>query len=374
MINLKKALLRLLTIGLFISLPALVSATEKNIAVYYAPNPPVDLLAKFDRVIVEADNVKAEEVAQIRKGGADVFAYVSIGEVSPTRQWYSKVKKTWVLGKNIAWDSDVMDLTNPEWQQFLMAEVITPLWNKGYHGLFLDTLDSFKLFALTSQKQKVQATALHEFLVNVKKQYPEMKFIANRGFDIMPEIADQLDAVMAESLYASWDNGHKEYKTTSEKDQKWLLAQLNNIKETYGLDIIIIDYVPPHERAKANKIAKMIRDNGFIPWVSTPELNYMGVSSVDVKPTKVLALFDSKVDGHDKTAIINKYFKPIKLLNPEGTLELYDIQLGLPTQVVAGQYAAIVTSKKVEPQESNYREWLSKQIKQGVPVRMAKVG
>jgi len=373
MINVKKAIAGLLSIGLFISIPALTSASEKNIAVYYASKPPVELLSKFERVIVEADNIKPTELALIRKEGANVFAYVSIGEVSPTRTWYSKIQKDWILGKNVAWDSDVMDLNNPEWQDFLLNEVITPLWDEGYRGLFLDTLDSFKLFALTSKKQEVQATALHEFLTKVKNKYPEMKFIANRGFEIISHIADQLDAVAAESLYASWDNGHKVYKETPESDQKWLLGQLNNIKDTYNLDVIIIDYVPPSQREKANKVAKKIRENGFIPWVSTPELNYMGVSSIEVKPTKVLALFDSKTDGHDRNAIIDKYFKSIKLLNAKDTLELHDIQMGLPTKVVAGQYTAIITSKKVEPQASDYRAWLGKQIKQGVPVRMAKV-
>lgn len=373
MINIKKAITGLLSIGLFASIPALSSASEKNIAIYYAPKPPVELLSKFERVIVEADNISTAELALIAKEGASVFAYVSIGEVSSTRKWYSKVKKNWILGKNIAWDSDVMDLNNPEWQDFLISEVIEPLWGKGYRGLFLDTLDSFKLFALTSKKQKTQSTALHQFLTKIKSQYPEIKFIANRGFDIIPEIADQLDAVAAESLYASWDNAHKEYKETSEADQKWLLGQLNSIKDKYGLDIIIIDYIPPHQRDKANNIAKKIRADGFIPWVSTPALNYMGVSAIDVKPTKILAIFDSKIDGHNKVAIVEKYFKSLSLLNSKGTLELHDIQLGLPTKIVAGQYTSIVTSKKLGTQESSYRHWLNKQIKQGVPVRMARV-
>ena len=167
MINIKKAITGLLSIGLFASIPALSSASEKNIAIYYAPKPPVELLSKFERVIVEADNISTAELALIAKEGASVFAYVSIGEVSSTRKWYSKVKKNWILGKNIAWDSDVMDLNNPEWQDFLISEVIEPLWGKGYRGLFLDTLDSFKLFALTSKKQKTQSTALHQFLTKI---------------------------------------------------------------------------------------------------------------------------------------------------------------------------------------------------------------
>ena len=367
MIDFKRYLARFLSIGLLVSLPALALANDKNIAIYYASNPPVEMLSKFERVIVEADNIKPDELAQISKDGSNVFAYASIGEVSPTRTWYSKVKKEWILGKNVAWDSDVMDLSNPEWQDFLLSEVINPLWASGYRGLFLDTLDSFKLFALTAEKQAIQTAALQSFLKRVKKHYPEIKLIANRGFEIIPHIAKQLDAVAAESLYASWDNIHKKYTETSESDQKWLLSHLKSIQSEHHLDIIIIDYVPPKKRAYAQNIAKKIQEQGFIPWVSTPALNYIGVSSIDIKPTKTLALFDSKADGHDKAQIMNKYFKYV-----QGSLELHDIQLGLPNAVLAGQYTAVITSKKPTAQESQYRDWLSQQIRSGLAVRMAK--
>jgi uncharacterized protein (TIGR01370 family) len=367
MINIKHCFSKFLAISLFISIPALISASEKNIAIYYAANPPVELLAKFARVIVEADNIQAKELDDIQAKGANVFAYASIGEVSSTRKWYRKMKKDWILGKNVAWDSDVMDLSNPEWQDFLMAEVISPLWDKGYQGLFLDTLDSFKLFAITEEKQAIQTTALQKFLKKVKQRYPDIKLIANRGFEIIPHIAKQLDAIAVESLYASWDNVHKKYKGTTENDQKWLLGKLNKIKADYNLDIIIIDYMPPNKRNKAKQIAEKIQQQGFIPWVATPELNYIGISSIEVKPIKTLALFDSKTDGHDKSIIIDKYFK-----NTQGILELHDIQLGLPNSILAGQYIAVITSKHYN-EKSQYSDWIMKQIRSGIQVQVAKV-
>jgi uncharacterized protein (TIGR01370 family) len=368
MIDFKRYIAKFLSIGLLVSLPALATANGKNIAIYYADKPPVELLSKFERVIVEADNIKPDELAEISKQGSNVFAYASIGEVSSTRSWYSKVKKEWMLGKNVAWDSDVMDLSNPEWQEFLLSEVINPLWAKGYRGLFLDTLDSFKLFALTAEKQAIQTAALKSFLSKVKQRYPEIKLIANRGFEIIPHIAKQLDAVAAESLYASWDNVHKKYTSTSEKDQQWLLSQLKSIKSKYNLDIIIIDYVPPKQRQYAHEISKKIQDQGFIPWVSTPELNYLGVSSITIKPNKVLALYDSKIDGHDKKKVMQKYFK-----DTQGKLELHDIQLGLPNAILAGQYMAVITSSKPTEKQSYYRNWLARQIQSGITVKMAKI-
>jgi uncharacterized protein (TIGR01370 family) len=368
MINIKHCIAKCLGVGLLVSIPTLGITNDKNIAIYYANNPPVEMLSQFERVIVEADNIEADELTQIRKQGSNVFAYASIGEVSATRSWYGQIKKEWILGKNVAWDSDVMDLSNPEWQEFLISTVITPLWDKGYRGLFLDTLDSFKLFAVSEEKNANKTTELQNFLKRVKKQYPELKLIANRGFEIIPHIAKQLDAVAAESLYASWDNVHKKYTKTSPKNQKWLLKQLVSIKKNYGLDIIIIDYVPPKQRQYAHEISKKIQDQGFIPWVSTPELNYLGVSSITIKPNKILALYDSKIDGHDKKKVMQKYFK-----DTQGKLELHDIQLGLPNAILAGQYTAVITSSKPTEKQSYYRDWLARQIQSGLTVKMAKI-
>lgn len=87
--------------------------TRKSTAVYYGPDLPTDILAQYSRIIVEADNVKPHELQALRAKGGDVFAYLSVGEVSPTRKWFNQIQPTWVLGDNRIWDSKVMDLNAP---------------------------------------------------------------------------------------------------------------------------------------------------------------------------------------------------------------------------------------------------------------------
>jgi hypothetical protein len=86
-------------------------------------------------------------------------------------------------------------------------------------------------------------------------------------------MGDKLDAVVAESLFSSWDNGKKTYGKTSENDQKWLLNKLNEVKKERSVDIIVIDYAKPNDPANAKLISDKIIQQGFSPWVSVPSLD-----------------------------------------------------------------------------------------------------
>ena len=72
---------------------------------------------------------------------APVFAYLAAMEVDRTRPWFPRVKKEWILGKNKAWKSVVLDLRLAEVRNYLL-ELAQNFWDLGYRGFFLDTLDS----------------------------------------------------------------------------------------------------------------------------------------------------------------------------------------------------------------------------------------
>jgi hypothetical protein len=60
--------------------------------------------------------------------------------------------------------------------------------------------------------------------------------------------------------------------------------------------VISIDYVPPADRALARETAQRIKALGFIPWVTNPALDMMGVGAVELLPRQVLAIHDEP--GH----------------------------------------------------------------------------
>lgn len=344
-------------------------AKDKSTAVFYGANLPTDILSQYKRIIVEPDNVKPNELLALLAKDSRVFAYVSIGEVNPSRKWFKKIKATWVLGDNKIWDSKVMDLASAGWQNFLVDTVVAPLWKAGYKGLFLDTMDSFYIFAKDKQQQQIQTTALTQLMQKIHQRYPEMRFISNRGFEVLPSIGKQLEAVVAESLYASWDNGKKTYQDTPENDQKWLLNKLNKIKKDLSIDVIIIDYAESANRTHAVDVADKIAQQGFIPWVSIPSLDLAGVGSITPKLDSYLLLIDSKSDGHTPLKL-KKYQKLIEMLKQQDkNLKVHDIRLGLPLGYMNGRYIGLINTLPAQKQSKAYKAWLMKQKQEGMPIK-----
>ena len=342
--------------------------TSKSTAVFYGPNLPTDILSQYSRIIVESGNVKAEELTALKANNSSVFAYVSIGEVSPSRPWFKHIKDEWILGDNKVWDSKVMDLASPGWQDFILNSVVTPLWDKGYRGLFLDTMDSFYLFAKDPEEQKRQTIALTKLLQKIHQRYPDIRFISNRGFEVLSSIGNQLEAVVAESLYASWDNGKKLYKKTSANDQEWLRSKLNSIKKKASVDIIIIDYVELGKHKKAKEIAEKIMKEGFIPWISIPSLDLAGVGNIEPKMNTYLLLFDSKTETNNPLQL--KRYQELVHKTKDKIIKIHDIRSGMPLGHMGGRYKSILSALPYKEQSKTYKDWIKKQIKEGVTLNM----
>lgn len=337
-----------------------------SVAFYYGAKPPVRVLAQFDRIVVEPENLHPPELKALRKHGAEVYAYVSVGEVEPTRPWAKKLPPEWVIGRNEVWDAQVTDLAHPGWQKFLL-DYFDKLWAQGYRGFFLDTLDSYVEVIGTQPARDRQAAALTSLLKALKQRHPEAKLIANRGFEVMDGIAPLLKAVAAESLYMGWDNAKKSYTAVPAANRQWLKDKLAAIKQQHRLDVIVIDYLPPARRDEARQVAAAIRADGFIPWVANPELDYVGVGAIEAMPREVLMLYDSKETPDIADARLHTFAAtPIEYLGYVPTY--HDIRAGLPQGTLKGRYAGVVSWFEGETDSRDLGAWLTRQIDDGVPV------
>ena len=249
----------------------------------------------FDIVVVEPQHVT--DPKPYSSARTQLFAYVSVGEVERNRSYAKDVPAAWAPAANETWNSVVIDQTQPEWPRFLVERIITPMWNAGYRGFFLDTLDSFHLIAKTDEQRARQAQGLVQTVRRIRKQFPEAKLIFNRGFEILPEVYGEAYAVAAESLYSGWDAQNAQYVDVSEKDRAWLLERLQRVRDEYKLPVISIEYTPPGSREAARETARKVSALGFTPWVANGGLDQIGIGAIEVMPRKILMLYDG--DGNE---------------------------------------------------------------------------
>lgn len=343
------------------------ASTGGSVAFYYGPTPPVNALSQFDRLILEADNVKADEHRELKRNGAATFAYVSVGEVGPHRKWFKQIPASATIGTNTDWNSKVMDLASSDWHRFLLQR-INELVSRGYDGLFLDTMDSYRLFAKTPEQIAAQENGLSNLVYRIKRIHPDIRLISNRGFEVIDAVAPYLEAIAAESLYAGWDNAGQSYREVPEADRNWLQTTLSTIKNKHNIDVIAIDYLPPSARSQARDVAARIARAGFIPWVANPALDYVGIGSQEVIARDVLMIYDSRETGEIEYAQVHTLAAmPLEYM---GYVPVYhDIaKQPLPSTVLKGQYAGIVMWNGRPLNTDGYPQWLERQFADRTPI------
>ncbi len=346
-----------------------VDVVGKSVAFYYGAKPPVSVLSQYDRVILEPDNINSSELTQLKANDADLFAYVSVGEVGKDRNWASSISSSWVFGTNEHWGSSVMDLTHAGWSAFLYQRV-DELVAKGYGGLFLDTMDSFLIYAKTDEQRAAQQAGLESIINGLKQRHPQLKLIANRGFEVINGIGHHLEAIAAESLFMGWNNGAQQYQVVNEQDRQWLISKLSAAKQQFGLDVIVIDYLPPERRDEARQVASDIVDLGFLPWVSTPALDYVGVGAQEVMPREVILIYDgAKSQGVENSHAHKLIATPLEYF---GYVPVYvDISADeLPAGQLKGVVAGVVSWVDDIVSRNDYQPWLKKQMQSEVPVAL----
>lgn len=349
----------LFTFTLLISL----QAQAFNAAFFYGSPYPHEL-GIYDAVVIEADHADFATVpANLQE---KLYAYTSLGEVGAEKPYASSVPVEAKVTRNPAWSSDVMNQDSPVWRAFYIDKIIAPLWQRGFRGIFIDTLDSYQLAAKTPQQKVIQENGMVETLRQVRQRFPGIRIILNRGFEIMPQVHGWLTAVAAESLFQGWDNSTHSFVPVTGSNREWLLTHLDKIKNDYHLPVIVIDYDAPKNRNGARDIAKKIRVAGFIPWVSNPELDMIGVGYPEIQPRRVLMLYNS-TDSKDVYFSGIHQFAAMPIQYMGFVPEYRDLSEPLPEYPLVGQYAGIIVwANGTLNSTPKFQSWLLQQTNQGM--------
>lgn len=340
------------------------------IALHYGPDAPLNELRLFDIVVVEPD--RGHDPLAQRQRGTELFAYASVAEVHPSRPYFKDLPPAWHLGRNAAWQSVVIDQSAPGWPAFFADQVIAPLWQKGYRGFFLDTLDSYRLAERFDEV--AQQAGLVRVIQTLHARFPGIRLITNRGFEIAPRIKGLVEMVAAESLFRRWNASVNRYEEVPPADREWLLGQLRQLRDQQGIPGMVIDYVPPHDRALARETARRIEAEGFTPWVSDAQLHTVGVGRLEIVPRRVLVLYNGAESPALSYSIAHRFWSmPLHYMGY--VIDYADVRDALPKGVYRDRYAGILASFNGFVPSTRARElaqWMLARKSEGM--RMAIVG
>lgn len=268
----------------------------KNYVVYYGQGR-VDDLARYDLAIIQPDTLTAEELAALKAKGTLVVSYLSIGEAEPEREWYvdGRVDPAWELGTNENWGSRFIDANQTGWQDLMIA-LTGEFTDKGFDGVFLDTVDTVDAFPQTRP-------GMITIIRRLRETYPDALLVQNRGFSVIDDTAKDIDALMFEDLVTTYDFNTGEYLYA---DNSYTAQQMVKLRQDTNLVILALDYVAPDNPAGAYLAIQAAEGYGFIPAVSTIMLDDIPDYHLDSPKIADIRVRSIKVetDGEAYTLVI----------------------------------------------------------------------
>lgn len=295
-----RAIVLALVAGLLATLPGLAIAAPlpapvhtEPLAFYvnYAARVPTAPLVAHALSIVHPSATLDLDAAH--RAGNQVLAYLSVGEVAFDAPYRAEVlaRRLPFAGRNPVWNSDLIDLADPRWAEFIVSQLAPAVVARGFDGFFLDTLDSVELAA---GSDTARLAALRAGLVGLIRQlraaFPSKRIVINRGFPSFDDLRDSVDGVHVESLFESHDFTTKASRAVPAAETAALLAQLRRIAAA-GRQVYVLDYTDPADAPRATAAADRIRAHGFHAFVSTPALDGAMLAPLRPVPRRICSFF-----------------------------------------------------------------------------------
>lgn len=336
-------------------------AMAQHTAFFYGPRLPHELLAVYERIVVEPAH--GFDPALHAAQGTELAAYLSVNELADSNPQRSQLDPAWVAGRNPDWQSSIVDLSAPAFREFFLRVRFEPLWQQGYRSFFLDTLDSYMRLPEAARQQ--QRAGLVTLLRAMHERHPDARFLLNRGFEVLEEVHHFAHGLVAESLFDGWDAARGRYVRVGAADREWLLAELKRARARFKLPVYVIDYRPPHERDAALQTAARIAALGFEPWVTDALLQSIGTSTAQVVPRRVLLLTNTdgaQDDMHDAVRYLAPWLEYLGHVP-----ERHDVRVTLP-DAVPGSVRAVVIWLQGAQLAPGYAAFIARQRELGVPL------
>ncbi|WP_277280499.1 endo alpha-1,4 polygalactosaminidase [Novosphingobium cyanobacteriorum] len=241
----------------------------------YGATTNPEIACKFDLLVLDPDH--SRPIEPLRAPHGVLLGYMSLGEVHHGRPYFEDLKSSGVLGQaNPNWPGAYFaDLRSSKWRDTVLSRIVPEILSKGYNGIFIDTADNAEAMERAAPQANAGMIAAAAAMVrDIRKRYPAMKIMLNRGYAILPDVATSIDYILAESMASRWNFVRKQYELLSQDDWEWQASRLRAARSLNpGLAAMTLDYWEPSEDRQVLALYARERAAGFHPYVATLALD-----------------------------------------------------------------------------------------------------
>jgi polysaccharide biosynthesis protein PelA len=191
---------------------------------YYGAGRLPDL-QHYERAVLQPEFYRPVDLRVLRGAGVETLAYLSLSEdQGPPAPWQR-------AERNPDWGGAYVYAGHPGWTEHVLGQARAAL-AAGFDGLFLDTLN----VELTFPEDVPHLLTL---VAAVRAVSESAYILANRGFGMLPRLAELVDGVVFESFSARWtEDGYAPWPPDVLEFHAQIAEQLLRLE----LDLYALDY------------------------------------------------------------------------------------------------------------------------------------
>lgn len=251
-----------------------ISQVNDWLCVYTGVDAEEIIQTKFDLVDIDPDEFTTEEILEIKESGKIVIAYISIGEAEEYR-YYWDPNASYLLEENPGWKENwYVDFSSKEWQGLIINDYIPLIKERGFDGLYLDTIETYQL---EDRYPNCSKENMITFIKNISLTHRSSNFymIPQNGLEIANDIMDYIDGIGVEETYYRAHyipflnrhiNGIRQNLFVTIENERMMDKLLKKGKMILTLDYAIL-------RFQVDRCYWRAQRKGYVPYVSIAELD-----------------------------------------------------------------------------------------------------
>ncbi|SEH75170.1 extracellular protein [Ruminococcus flavefaciens] len=223
-------------------------------------------MESYKKIVIDAQYFDKEEITRLKDSGHTVYSYINLGSVEEFRSYF-KNYEDYFLGVYENWEDERwVDVSQKEWQKFIVDDLAKKILDKGVDGLFVDNCDVYYNFKKTEIFNGVT-----EILKGFKKYGTYV--IINGGDTYVTEYAKKnksldavMDAVNQESVFSAIDWDHDTFTKNSDEDREYFQDYCKLVAD-YGKDVYLLEYTK--DSKVIDSIKKYCKEKGYTYYASS---------------------------------------------------------------------------------------------------------
>ena len=227
----------------------------------------------YDIIVVDVQELSAQQLAQLHLAGHTVYSYLNIGSVEKSRDYFERFQE-YFMGSYDNWPDEVwVDVTQEEWQKFVSEELLDRILDKDpeIDGLFLDNFDVYSRISDMENEDMTQDA--YDALTAILETYQEEELpVLINGADLFVDRLIRegetglIRGVNQETVFSRIMNYDLDlFGRQNNKEKETYLSYLKRCREA-GLAVFLLEYTTDESLKK--EIEQFCMKNSYQFYIS----------------------------------------------------------------------------------------------------------